>query len=449
MDVGKITTMKSTNTNTFLYSVLIILTCQMQLVAADTTSVQKVQGLSNELSNYTSFEQADHIIEKFLRKWSLTGASVAIVKDDRLIYAKGLGYADKEKKILATPTHSFRVASISKLITAIAIMKLAEDGSISIDDHVFGKTGILNTAPYTGYTDKRFNDITVRHLLIHEGGWHSKYGDQMFMPHYIARFMGEKLPISDETIIRFALKKGLHYTPGSASSYSNLGYCILGKIIEKVSGMPYSEYVQRQILEPLNIYGMHITSNRFANKKPHEVKFYDAPGAPTRLSVYSSSVYAPRTYEGTDFEALGAAGGWSASAAQLMRLLTAVDGHAIIEDILSCNSIDTMTYLENPDKFGFGWMHSDNMGNWWRTGTLSGTSAFMMRRCDGISFAFVTNTSTNRGAKFAYDIKEMMTEAIDSINWWPNEDLFPYLENSEISFIQDSIHKTPVELKID
>lgn len=438
--------MKSTTLS--LLSLLVLLAVRQQALSADTSSVQKLQGLTNELSNYESFAQAESTIEKFIRRWSLAGASVAIVKDDRLVYAKGFGYADKEKKIMATPTHSFRVASISKLITAIAIMKLVEDDSIGIDDQVFGKEGILHKAPYTEYTDKRFNNITVRHLLIHEGGWLSKYGDHMFMPHYIARFMGTKLPISDETIIRFALKKGLHYTPGTTSSYSNLGYCILGKVIEQASGMSYVDYVQKHILEPLRIYGMHITSNRFSNKKNHEVKFYDAPGAPTRLSIYSSTVYAPRTYEGTDFETLGAAGGWSASAAQLMRLLTAVDGHAIVEDMLTCNTIDTMTYLENPDKFGFGWMHSDNMGNWWRTGTLSGTSAFMMRRCDGISFAFVTNTSTNRGARFAHDIKDMMMEAIDNVSWWPSEDLFPYLINSEISYAQDSaISSPPLEIR--
>lgn len=403
----------------------------------DTSATENQKVLSNELSDYKSFEEAEGIIESFMRKWGLTGASVAISRDDQLIYTKGFGYADKEEKIKATPIHSFRIASISKLVTAIAVMKLVEADSFSVDDKVFGKNGILDLPQYGDYTDSRINDITVRHLLIHEGGWHQKYGDHMFMPHYIARYMGEKLPVSKETIIKFGLKKGLHFTPGQAISYSNLGYCILGEIVEKVSGMKYEDYVQKEILHPLHIYGMHITSNRFADKKPHEVKFYDAPGSRTRLSIYNSSVYAPKSYEGTDFETLGAAGGWSASAAELMKLLTVVDGHAIVADILSCSAIDSMTYLENPNKYGFGWVHSDNLGNWWRTGTLSGTSAFMMRRCDGVSFAFITNTSTWRGSKFAYDIKEMMLEAIDNVGWWPDVDLFPFLMNSEDSFVID------------
>lgn len=387
---------------------------------------------TNALSDYKSFDKAEAIINGFLRKWGLAGATVAVVRHDQLVYAKGFGYADKEKNVKAGPANTFRVASVSKLVTAIAIMKLVEEGKLNVDDKVFGTGAILDIPAYKDFTDKRYKDITVRHLLIHEGGWHSKYGDQMFMPHYIARYMNAKLPISEETIIRFALKKGLHFAPGTAISYSNLGYCILGKVIEQLSGMPYEQYVSTAVLEPLGIYSMHITSNKFAQKKVREVKHYDAPGSKTRLSIYNSTTYAPKTYEGTDFETLGAAGGWSASASDLMRLLAAVDGRSAVEDVLTCSSIDTMTFLPNPDKFGFGWVHCDTLGNWWRTGTLSGTSAFMMHRADGISFAFVTNTSTWRGSKFAYDIKEMMLQALDTVDWWPSIDLFPYWEASEL-----------------
>jgi CubicO group peptidase (beta-lactamase class C family) len=398
----------------------------------DSSAVESIPAFTNVLSDYKSFDKAEAIMNGFLRKWGLAGATVAVTRHDQLIYAKGLGYADKEKGILASPTNTFRVASVSKLITAIAIMKLVEEGKLTVEDKVFGKGAILDLPIYKDFSDKRFSDITVRHLLIHEGGWHSKYGDHLFMPHYIARYMNSKLPISDETIIRFALKKGLHFIPGTAISYSNLGYCILGKVIEQLSGMSYEQYVNAAVLEPLGIYGMHITSNKFVNKPKREVKYYDAPGSKTRLSVYNSTSYAPKCYEGTDFETLGAAGGWSASGADLLRILAAVNGRSPVEDLLTCSSIDSMTILPSPDKFGFGWVHCDTLGNWWRTGTLSGTSAFMMHRSDGISFTFVTNTSTWRGSKFAYDIKEMMLQALETIDWWPTIDLFPYWSNAEL-----------------
>lgn len=394
------------------------------------TEKQKIL-LTNELSAKPGFKELEDDIDSFVKKWQLSGASVAIVKDGRLVYAKGYGYADKEKKLKVTPAHKFRIASISKLVTAVAIMKLVEEGKIGIDDTVFGTKGILNDPQYCKAADKRAYTITVRHLLIHEAGWNSRYGDHMFMPHYISKNMDKPLPVDLETIISFALGKNLHYTPGQANSYSNLGYCILGRIIKKVSGKNYEEYVQQEILNPLGIHGMEITSNFYHKKSPWEVKYYDTPGAKQRLSVYSNNKYAPRTYEGTDFETLGAAGGWIASPAELMKLMVAIDGFCYQEDILGCNTIDSMTTLENPDKYGFGWVHSDGEGNWWRTGTLSGTSAFMMRRSDGISYVFLTNSSTYRGSRFAYDIRDMMQEAIKKITWYPQDDLFEFLPDTE------------------
>ena len=398
------------------------------------TSISSEILLTNELSEAPFFREADKTIEAFMQQWKLRGASVAIVKDGRLLYAKGFGYADKEKEIFATPINTFRIASVSKLITAIAIMKLVEEGKISVNDSVFGPDGILNDEKYSHFTDNRYLAITVDHLLRHEGGWNSRYGDHMFMPHYIARYMNKPLPITKETIIEFALKKGLHFMPGTASSYSNLGYVILGEIIEKISGMDYVDYVNKEILHPLGIWGMRMTSNKYKDKGPLEVKYYDSPNAKKRLSIYSNTQYAPKTYEGTDFETLGSAGGWTASAAELMKLLQGIDGYAVGKDMLSCSIIDSMTILDDPEKYAYGWIHSDNQGNWWRTGTLSGTSAFVMRRCDGISYAFITNTSTYRGSRFAYDIQEMMQQAITTITWWPEKDLFPYLINAENSF---------------
>lgn len=402
---------------------------------SDSVLAKRKAVLSNDLSVNPGFAEIDKDIQNFVNKWDLTGASVAVVKDGRLVYARGFGYADKEKKERVTPAHKFRVASVSKLITAVAVMKLVEEGKIGIDDTVFGKNGILNTPQYCKAADQRSYSITVRHLLIHEGGWNQRYGDHMFMPHYIAKYMGKKLPIDLETIISFALSKNLHYTPGKANSYSNLGYCILGRVIEQVTGKDYEDYVKTEVLKPLGIYGMEITSNFYSKSKPWEVKYYDTPGAKKRLSVYSNNSYALRTYEGTDFESLGAAGGWIANPAELMRLMVAIDGASCKEDMLGCNTIDSMTTLENPDKFGFGWVHSDGEGNWWRTGTLSGTSAFMMRRSDGISYVFLTNSSTYRGSKFAYDIKDMMQTAIPKITWFPMDDLFEYLPDTEALYL--------------
>ena len=204
--------------------------------------------LTNSTSSVKEYTGAEKAINSFLRKWSIAGASVAIAKDGKLIFARGFGYADTATKTLTQPYSQFRIASISKLVTAVGIMKLQEEGKLSLNDKVFGPDGILNDPYFSEPKDKRVYGITVAQLLSHEAGWTQRYGDQMFMSILVAEKMGVKPPADTKTIVRFALNKRLHYTPGTGRAYSNLGYSILGLIIEKVSGMSYEEYCRKTIM---------------------------------------------------------------------------------------------------------------------------------------------------------------------------------------------------------
>ena len=100
--------------------------------------------ISNKLTDSSQFDLVNKSFEQFVTKWGLTGASIAIAKDGKLIYTRGFGYANKEDKQRMQPYNTMRVASVSKLITATAIMKLVEDGKLTLDDKVFGTNGILN-----------------------------------------------------------------------------------------------------------------------------------------------------------------------------------------------------------------------------------------------------------------------------------------------------------------
>src|SRR5699024_9457992 len=126
--------------------------------------------------------EVDSAMNQLLRDWRIAGASVAIVKEGQLIYAKGFGYADKDEEEKVTPNHLFRIASVSKLITAVAVMRLHEEGKVDLDAKVFGEDGILNDSLYLDIRDKKMRDITVQHLLQHEGGWSSRVPDLMFEP---------------------------------------------------------------------------------------------------------------------------------------------------------------------------------------------------------------------------------------------------------------------------
>jgi CubicO group peptidase (beta-lactamase class C family) len=379
--------------------------------------------LTNSNSSGAEFAGCDKVIASFMKKWTIEGASVAISKNGKLVFARGFGFADTAAGIETQPYSKFRIASISKLVTAIAILKLQEEGKLSIEDKVFGPEGILNDSCYCNPKDKRVFDITVAHLLSHEGGWSQRWGDQMFMPVIVADQMNTNLPVDTKTIVRFALSKKLHFTPGTGRSYSNLGYSILGLVIEKISGIAYSEYCQKVIFEPLGIYDMMPARNMPDQKAPFEVTYYEPAGMPLKPSIYGTGEMVPIRYGGNDIETLGAAGSWLATAPDLMRLLLAVDGFNFNEDLLNVESINFMTDINN--KYApVGWKTTYIDGNWVRTGTFSGTAGMMKRQPDGISWVVLLNSSAWNGPEIHSYINRMMLKMLAQINTWPEYDLF-------------------------
>ncbi|MBE0675172.1 MAG: serine hydrolase, partial [Bacteroidales bacterium] len=192
--------------------------------------------ITNNISSGKYSDQVERLFASFMKRWDIQGASLAISIEGKLVFAHGYGYADTAELVEVEPYHRFRIASVSKLVTAVAIMKLCEDGMISIHDKVFGADGILNDSIFSSPKDKRAYGITVAHLLGHQGGWTSRYGDHMFITQVVAKQLDAELPLRTEDYVRFALDKNLHFTPGTGRSYSNLGYAILGLVVEKVSG---------------------------------------------------------------------------------------------------------------------------------------------------------------------------------------------------------------------
>ena len=306
--------------------------------------------LSNSLNTSGEMSVFDSVMNDFLTRNEIVGASVAIAKEGRLVYSKGFGLSDRELNDSVGPENLFRIASVSKLITAVAIMKLVEDDKLSINQKVFGPDGILNDSIYLRYEDKRYEDITVHHLLNHTAGWNGKKGDPVFNSLYVARLMNVDPPATMPVIIEYALSKKLDYDPGKVYSYSNLGYCILGEIIKRVTGMGYEEYVQFAILHPLGIYDMHIGKSFFDERYQNEVKYYDLSGDMLVWSYDGSHDLVPPEYGGNNMELLGAAGGWIASAPELAKLMVAIDGFDSRPDILSKKTIEYMTNVKRKRK---------------------------------------------------------------------------------------------------
>lgn len=386
--------------------------------------------LRNADSDAPALQIVDSLIENFRRQWLIEGLSLAIAKDGHLVYAKGFGYANRERQEAMTPQHRFRIASVSKLITAAAVMQLAEQGKLKLSDKVFGTGGILSDSLYLKAADKRVYDIEVRHLLQHTGGWKNIFrADPMFIPLEIAAYMRQKPPVGLDVIIGFMLSQKMLTQPGNFFDYSNFGYCLLGRVIEKVSGQPYERYVQEHLLAPLGISHMQIGNNRYEEKLPDEVAYYDHYGAAIRPDIDGSGNKVSRPYGGTDVRLLGAAGGWIASPIELLRLILSLDGMASVPDILSAESIRVMSCnsgqvpADSTRCLEIGWRYC-NPQEWVRTGYFGGTHAVVCRRADGIAWVLLTNQSSWRGPYFSFEVLPEMERILACVTAFPTRDLF-------------------------
>ncbi len=139
--------------------------------------------------------------------------------------------------------------------------------------------------------------------------------------------------------------------------------------------MPYQDYVVMNILKPIGIHDMHIGKSYYHEKYPNEVRYHSSAGKMTISAMDGSGEKVPIYYGGNDMELLGPAGGWVASAPELIKFLTAIDGFDEQPDILSPETISMMSNPETAGKGLFGWRGSDSYGTWWRTGYLTGSSA--------------------------------------------------------------------------
>ena len=360
--------------------------------------------LTNALSAQPELHAMDSIMQRYLKRWEIHGAQLAISRHDSLLYARGFGYADKDRKIPMEPSYIMRMASVSKLVTATGIMKLRDMGKIRLSDKVFGPKGILNDTFYVNsIRDKRYFDITVEQLLRHKAGFTNYAGDAIFSTRYIMQQNRLTTPPDHRTLLRIVLRRHLGYTPGTAQRYCNIGYTLLSLIIEKRTGMSYNDFMQRYVLNPAGCYDFHIAGNYLKDRRPNETVYYMHSSSVPVPEFNNSGRMVVRCYGENDITTALGAGAWVASAAELCRLVASIDGDRTVPDVISPQAVKLMTQ-EMPDhQFSLGWNFTPRNRPWIRTGSLVGTSALVLRYPDGECWVFITNTSTWKGHKFSQD----------------------------------------------
>ena len=360
--------------------------------------------LTNALSAQPELHAMDSIMQRYLKRWDIHGAQLAISRHDSLLYARGFGYADKDRQIPMEPSYIMRMASVSKLVTATGIMKLRDMGKIRLSDKVFGPKGILNDTFYVNsIRDKRYFDITVEQLLRHKAGFTNYAGDAIFSTRYIMQQNHLTTPPDHRTLLRIVLRRHLGYTPGTAQRYCNIGYTLLSLIIEKRTGMSYENFMQRYVLNPAGCYDFHIAGNYLKDRRKNETVYYMHSSSVPVPEFNNSGRMVVRCYGENDITTALGAGAWVASAAELCRLVASIDGDRTVPDVISPQAVKLMTQ-EMPDhQFSLGWNFTPRNRPWIRTGSLVGTSALVLRYPDGECWVFITNTSTWKGHKFSQD----------------------------------------------
>jgi CubicO group peptidase (beta-lactamase class C family) len=383
-------------------------------------------------------EPFDSLMLGFLETHHITGASLAVTRNGRLVYARGFGWADREAMEPVEPQSLFRIASISKPITAVAVLQLYERNKVDLQDNPFKSLKIQPVLLGNAQVDPRLADITVLKLLQHRGGFDRDMSlDPMFQSVRFAEICHTDPPAMQQQIIQVMAGRPLDFAPGSRYAYSNFGYCVLGRVIETASGETYGDYVEHHVFAPLKIEHIRLGHSLLKDRIAGEVRYYTAHGQ-TRGSVFPPvGQRVPAPYGGFCIEAMDSHGGWVASAAELVKFATALDDPAATE-ILTQQTVSQMfgrppgaAGLEGNKPgappaavwYGCGWSVRDvGLGriNTWHEGLLDGTSSLLVRRWDGLDWAVLLNQDRDdNGKTLADQIDPLVHRAADAVRSWP------------------------------
>lgn len=380
--------------------------------------------IENSMSDSEATKGFDREVEAFMRKWELTGGTFALMRNDSLLYAKGYGYADKENEVKCDASNTFRIASASKLLTAAAIMKLVEQNKLTLNSKVFGDEGILCDSLFLDLKDRNLKLITVEHLLRHTSGISTPIKDPAFSNYGVARSLNKELPLQVDDMVEYATHYRLKAQPGGLYDYSNLGYIILGKIIEVVSGKSFEDYLQHSILEPAGCYNIYLGRNFSKNRGENEVRYYEVKEAELYDAYDGSGRQTLKSNGANNVTLLSSAGGLVASAPELLRFVASINGSGVKKDVLSKESINTMTYdSSNRSKKPIGWATVKG-SEWIRSGSMAGTSALIKHQRDGYTWVFISNSSAWIGYHLTDHISSNISRSIAKVKQWPKQDLF-------------------------
>ncbi len=366
----------------------------------------------------------DNVMRNGMAEANVPAGTLAVMRNGVVVYERGFGWRDQERTEPIAHDALMRLASVTKPFTAAAIRTLIDSGAINLASRVFdvGQPGggILDIAPFPS-----LGDITVHHLLQHRGGWNRNLvGDFDYSDYAAAAAMGQSMPTSRVDRMRFILGNPLQFTPGSQYAYANIGYDVLGLIVEEVTGLPFLQYVQEELLDPLGISpdDLILGRTRWEDRSPRE-PFYDA-------LFYSPNVFDPegawvrQPYGDWNHELKESFGGLISSASPVLYLLD--------ERIVYGPDIGLPRPPNEPPSYKAAHL-----------GGMPGASTVAAQRGDGVNFVVLFNNVLPRNP--AYDVYNDLNALLDAgVVMWPvlpagDFDCDAYADGDDFAFLAGCI----------
>jgi CubicO group peptidase (beta-lactamase class C family) len=322
----------------------------------------------------TPSERADALLSGVIRT-NDPGLAVLVAQDGKILFEKGYGLADRAHHVPVIPQTTFRIGSITKQFTASAILKLQEEGKLSVGDKL---SKYIPDFP-------RGDEVTLRHLLTHTSGIHS-YTDE---PDFLSRVTNAT---STEAIIEEMKKYPYDFDPGAKWSYDNSGYMLLGYIVEKVSGQSYGDFLRENFFEPL---GMTETGVYRAH-----------PGPPHEALGYSLGTKGFARALNWDMSWAGGAGALYSTVEDLYRWDEGIFNGRVLAAASLAAAFTPVKTVENQDYYnskgtgyGFGWFIDSHRGlrEIEHSGGLDGFSSHLLRVPDEkLTVAILANALPGR-----------------------------------------------------
>ena len=410
-----------------LLSILLLLAAGAEpVMAADLPPKAAATVILAQRPEMKDFEKA---VLDFMYRWDIPGVSLTVSYKGKVVYSKGLGITDRMTGIAVNDKSIFRVASLSKSITAVGVLLLYQQGKLDLDQKVFELLKDITPCDPKVRVDPRINTMTIRNLLECSSGWdQNMHGDPIFG--HILMDAGlncsRSLRPTATSMIRRLLNDQLDFKPGTNYAYSNVSYVVLGKVIEKVSGMSYEDFIRKNVLLPMNLPGIVMGSTLKKQAKPFEVTYYpdadeDGPSLLPNVRGPLSNAYGGYFL----LEAAPASIGWISTTEDMVRFADIIGGE-LPGSPLNQNTTALMFerpslayWRGEPEYFAKGWEvqrdAKENMLNFSRHGSLPGLMALVEHQTNGLSWAAALNSRPKAYVECREEFKAMFKKVLAKI----------------------------------